>query len=133
MKNEDMIAEIAARAKHIQETNGRYTAFEIFQSKWYARVLFELCQKNPSRFGELKKAIPEISNVVLTSALRGLEERKLITREQFNEIPPHVEYTLTESGLAILPVFYEAIKWEKSIFRKVKYIIDSVLDRFAFL
>ena len=65
MKNEDMIAEIAARAKHIQETNGRYTAFEIFQSKWYARVLFELCQKNPSRFGELKKAIPEISNVVL--------------------------------------------------------------------
>ena len=41
MKNEDMIAEIAARAKHIQETNGRYTAFEIFQSKWYARVLFD--------------------------------------------------------------------------------------------
>ena len=116
MKNEDMIAAIAARAKHIQETNGRYTAFEIFQSKWYARVLFELCQKNPSRFGELKKAIPEISNVVLTSALRGLEERKLITREQFNEIPPHVEYTLTESGLAILPVFYEAIKWEKKYF-----------------
>lgn len=116
MKNEDMIAEIAARAKHIQETNGRYTAFEIFQSKWYARVLFELCQKNPSRFGELKKAIPEISNVVLTSALRGLEERKLITREQFNEIPPHVEYTLTESGLAILPVFYEAIKMEKKYF-----------------
>ena len=60
MKNEDMIAEIIAHTKHIQETDGQYAAFEIFQSRWYARVLFELCQKNPGRFGELKKAIPEI-------------------------------------------------------------------------
>lgn len=116
MHNEDMIAQIIAHTKHIQETNGQYAAFEILQSKWYARVLFELCQKSPSRFGELKKAIPGISNVMLTSTLRGLEEKKLIVREQFNEIPPHVEYALTESGMAMLPIFYEAIKWEKKYF-----------------
>lgn len=113
MEHTNMIAEIVAHTKHIQETDGQYAAFEIFQSKWYARVLFELCQKNPSRFGELKRAIPEISNVVLTSALRGLEEKKLIVREQFNEIPPHVEYALTESGMAMLPIFYEIIRWEE--------------------
>lgn len=116
MNYDDMIAEIVAHTKHIQETNGQYAAFEIFQSKWYARVLFELCQKNPSRFGELKRAIPEISNVVLTSTLRGLEEKRLIIREQFNEIPPHVEYALTESGKAMLPIFYEVIQWEKQYF-----------------
>lgn len=118
MNYDDMISEIVAHTKHIQETNERYAAFEIFQSKWYARVLFELCQKNPSRFGELKRSIPEISNVVLTSTLRGLEEKKLIVREQFNEIPPHVEYALTESGFAMLPIFYEIIRWEE------KYITE---------
>ncbi|MCM1039452.1 MAG: winged helix-turn-helix transcriptional regulator [Ruminococcus sp.] len=67
-------------------------------------MLFELCKESPCRFGQLKKAIPEISNVVLTSALRNLEEKNLINRVQFNEIPPHVEYSLTEHGEAMLPI-----------------------------
>lgn len=112
-----MINEIIEHTQKIQQANGRYEAFEVLQTKWYARVLFELCQKSPSRFGELKKAIPGISNVVLTSALRGLEERKLVERVQFNEIPPRVEYSLTESGSAMLPIFYEMISWEKGVYK----------------
>lgn len=113
MERKEMIDEILRHTEHIQKINGRYESFEILQTKWYARILFELCQKSPSRFGEIKKAIPEISNVVLTSALKSLEERNLIVREQFNEIPPHVEYTLTRRGEAMLPIFYEMIRWEE--------------------
>ena len=48
---------------------------------------------------------------MLTNTLRDLEELGIIHREQFNEIPPHVEYSLTEKGKALLPVFFEVSKW----------------------
>lgn len=49
---------------------------------------------------------PRITNTMLTNTLRDLEELGIIHREQFNEIPPHVEYSLTEKGKALLPVFF---------------------------
>lgn len=54
---------------------------------------------------------PRITNTMLTNTLRDLEELGIIHREQFNEIPPHVEYSLTEKGKALLPVFFEILKW----------------------
>ncbi|WP_370778434.1 winged helix-turn-helix transcriptional regulator [Roseburia sp.] len=48
---------------------------------------------------------------MLTNTLRDLEELGIIHREQFNEIPPHVEYSLTEKGKSLLPVFFEISKW----------------------
>ena len=48
---------------------------------------------------------------MLTNTLRDLKELGIIHREQFNEIPPHVEYSLTEKGKALLPVFFEILKW----------------------
>ena len=57
-----------------------YKTMEIFQGKWNAWVLFELGRNETLRFGELKKAIPGISNTVLTTTLRDLEERGLISR-----------------------------------------------------
>ena len=48
---------------------------------------------------------------MLTSTLRDLEELGIIHRQQFNEIPPHVEYSLTDKGKALLPVFVEIFKW----------------------
>lgn len=54
---------------------------------------------------------PRITNTMLTNTLRDLEELWIIHREQFNEIPPHVEYSLTEKGKALLPVFFEISKW----------------------
>ena len=48
---------------------------------------------------------------MLTNTLRDLESLGIIHREQFNEIPPHVEYSLTEKGKALLPVFFEISKW----------------------
>lgn len=59
----------------------------------------------------MKKAYPRITNTMLTNTLRDLEELGIVHREQFNEIPPHVEYSLTEKGKALLPVFFELAKW----------------------
>ena len=59
----------------------------------------------------MKKAIPKITNTMLTATLRDLEELGIVTREQFNEIPPHVEYSLTDKGRALIPIFVEMAKW----------------------
>ena len=48
---------------------------------------------------------------MLTATLRDLEHLGIVHREQFNEVPPHVEYALTEKGKALLPVFFELAKW----------------------
>ena len=66
---------------------------ELLSGKWRTHVLYELCKKESCRFGELKKALPRITNTMLTSTLRDLEELGSVHREQFNEISPHVEYS----------------------------------------
>lgn len=84
---------------------------ELLNGKWRTHIIYELCKKPSCRFGELKKAVPRITNTMLSSTLRDLESLGIIHREQFNEIPPHVEYSLTEKGKALLPVFTELAKW----------------------
>lgn len=84
---------------------------ELLSGKWRTHVIYELCKKSSCRFGELRKAIPRITNTMLTATLRDLEGLGIVHREQFNEIPPHVEYSLTEKGRGLLPVFTELAKW----------------------
>nr|UWI52014.1 winged helix-turn-helix transcriptional regulator [Clostridioides difficile] len=85
----------------------------MLQGKWAKFILFELCVHDVLRFGELKKELPQITNTMLTSTLRELESYQLINRVQFNEIPPHVEYSLTDKGRDLIPIFYEMFKWGK--------------------
>lgn len=84
---------------------------ELLSGKWRTHIIYELCKKTSCRFGELKKAVPKITNTMLTNTLRDLESLGIVHREQFNKIPPHVEYSLTEKGKALLPVFTELAKW----------------------
>ncbi|WP_196594577.1 winged helix-turn-helix transcriptional regulator [Pectinatus sottacetonis] len=88
-------------------------SLEILQGKWTSRIIFYLLKNNHMRFGKLKKSIPTITNTMLTSTLRELEQKGIVSRIQYNEIPPHVEYSLTETGNALLPVFFELGKWGK--------------------
>lgn len=84
---------------------------DLLSGKWRTHIIYELCKKPSCRFGELQKAVPRITNTMLTATLRDLERLGIVHREQFNEIPPHVEYSLTEKGRALLPVFFELEKW----------------------
>lgn len=88
-----------------------YKTMQIFQGKWNVWVLFELSRNSALRFGELKKSIPGISNTMLTATLKGLEEQGLAARVQFNEIPPHVEYSATDKARELSGIFDEMSKW----------------------
>lgn len=114
MTEQEMCNEIALQTAKIQQidTEREFEIIKIFQMKWHGRVLFELLEKSPRRFGELQREVPGISNAVLASVLRVLVDKGLVAREQFNEIPPHVEYSLTERGKGLLPIYYEMICWE---------------------
>ena len=83
----------------------------LFQGKWAIRVLFELSKTDTVRFGALKQRVEGITNTMLTSTLRQLEENGLVRREQFTEVPPHVEYALTEAGRDLYPIFIEIGRW----------------------
>ena len=114
MTEQEMRAEIAAQTARIQRADParEFQIIGIFQMKWQGRVLFELLEKSPRRFGDLKREVPGISNAVLSNVLRSLEEAGLVTREQFNEMPPRVEYALTERAAGMLPIYYEMLRWE---------------------
>lgn len=92
-------------------------AMFIFEGKWNVQILFTLFTFHSLRFGELQKKVPGISKTMLAATLRKLEEYGLVHREQFNEIPPHVEYSLTEGGNALRSVFAEIASWS-SVYMK---------------
>ncbi|MFR1783415.1 MAG: winged helix-turn-helix transcriptional regulator [Sarcina ventriculi] len=71
----------------------------------------ELSKIDNARFSELKRTIIGITNTMLTSTLKDLEEKELINRIQFNEVPPYVEYSLTDRGKALFLVFEAMAVW----------------------
>ncbi|SFA70584.1 winged helix-turn-helix transcriptional regulator [Selenomonas ruminantium] len=84
---------------------------EMLQGKWKLQIIYALCIKDPLRFGEIGNALSGVTHTALTNALKELERDGLIHREQFNEIPPRVEYSLTEKGSDLLPVFHAMVNW----------------------
>lgn len=79
--------------------------------KWSMLVLFTLENNDSQRFKELQRNIPDISQKMLTATLKMLEGDGLIHREVFPEIPPHVEYSLTEKGKSLLPLIDNLLSW----------------------
>lgn len=86
-------------------------ALKVIEGKWKLPILWVLSQNGTLRYNELKKGIPGITNMMLTSSLKELEQSGLVNRVQYNEIPPRVDYSLAESGKKLLPVLDELAKW----------------------
>ena len=84
---------------------------EIIGGRWKLRILLQLLKKEVSRFNELKREISGITNTMLSNSLHELEESRLIQRIQYNEMPVRVEYSLTDYGKSLLPLFYEIAAW----------------------
>jgi len=78
--------------------------------KWKSIVLWYLTEGH-QRFGELKKQVPGITEKMLSLQLKQLERDGMITRKVFAEVPPRVEYSLTEDGKSLLPLLQEMSKW----------------------
>ena len=80
--------------------------------KWALAVLYTLNGNGePMRFKEIEKANPDISQKMLTSTLRGLEADGLVSRKVYPEMPPRVEYALTERGQSFMPVMRQLLDW----------------------
>lgn len=78
--------------------------------KWKVLILRDLLP-GTKRFGELKKSIGTVSQKVLTAQLRDMEEKGLVSRKVYAEVPPRVEYTLTDTGYSLKPVLDAMALW----------------------
>ena len=86
------------------------TTLMLIGDKWKVLILRDLMD-GTKRFGELKKSIGTVSQKVLTAQLRDMEEKGLLTRKVYAEVPPRVEYTLTETGYILRPVLDVMWAW----------------------
>ena len=82
----------------------------LISNKWKILIIRDLLE-GTKRFGELKKSVTNISQKVLTSNLREMEENNLLTRKIYPEVPPKVEYSLTEIGKSLSPLLDAMDEW----------------------
>lgn len=82
--------------------------------KWSLLVIYVMRQRDSIRFNALHRAIPDISQKVLTSTLRSLEADGFITRQVYAEVPPRVEYSLTDRARSFIPLVESMIAWAQN-------------------
>ncbi|HIX26473.1 MAG TPA: helix-turn-helix transcriptional regulator [Candidatus Barnesiella excrementigallinarum] len=80
-------------------------------SKWSILVLETLYENGTMRFNDIQRSLGDISQRMLTVTLRTLEEDGMLTRKIYAEVPPRVEYTLTDRGISFIPVLGEVVRW----------------------
>ena len=86
------------------------TTVQLIGSKWKLLILRNLLQR-PWRFNEIKKSLPGISQKVLTDSLRSMESDHIITRTVYPEVPPRVEYALSDVGETMRPIINAMATW----------------------
>ena len=97
--------------------------------KWSLLVLYTLEQSGCMRFTALQKAIPDISQKMLTSTLRTLEEDGFVVRKVYPQVPPKVEYTLTQRANTLLPYIHNLINWAKDNMTQILSDRERVLNK----
>ncbi|MBM6839418.1 helix-turn-helix transcriptional regulator [Clostridium saudiense] len=85
--------------------------------RWKVLIIRDLLD-GTKRFGELKKSLGTVTQKVLTSNLRAMENSGLLTRKVYAEVPPRVEYTLTETGYSLKPILDSMVEWGEN-YRKI--------------
>jgi len=88
-------------------------AVRMIFGRWKLDILWVLAA-GPMRFGELRRALPGITQHMLTTQLRALEADGLVIRTAYAEIPPRVEYTLTDGAIALKPIFLAMVEWARN-------------------
>lgn len=84
---------------------------EIFGGKWKSRIICVLAGKGTLRYSVLRKEMSNITNAVLASTLKELIANDIVLRKSFDEIPPRVEYCLTEKGNSVVPILQSICRW----------------------
>jgi len=95
-------------------------AFKRIGGKYKGRILWYLHEQTVLRYGELGRTLPDITTKMLTQTLRELEADNLISRKVYHEVPPKVEYTLTEIGKELIPFISYLKEWGDKQIEKEK-------------
>lgn len=104
----------------MQKNNEKFSMVEIcpirniisrFGNKWSLLIILILSENEKLRFNQLGKLIPDISTKVLSSTLKTLEADNLVKRTVYPEVPPRVEYNLTETGISLVPIINQLTQW----------------------
>lgn len=95
-------------------------ALEAIGGKWKGIILYHLLSET-MRFNEIRHLIPEVTQRILTRQLRELEDNHLISRKVYPEVPPRVEYSITEYGKTLAPVIYALQAWSLQHLKKTHF------------
>lgn len=104
MKNNSINSEI-------EQMCGVDYAFKRIGGKYKGRILWHLHSKLVLRYGELSRTLPDITSKMLTQTLRELEDDSLIVRKVYHQVPPKVEYSLSETGDELIPFIEHLHNW----------------------
>ncbi len=86
-------------------------ALDVFGGKWKSRILCALALNTTMRYSELRRELCNITDTMLANSLSQLQDDRMVFRTQYNEIPPRVEYSLTEKGLSVIPLLFAINNW----------------------
>jgi DNA-binding HxlR family transcriptional regulator len=88
---------------------------EIIGCKWKLPIICMLSSGEPTRYNTIKRRLTGISNMMLSQSLKEMESDSLVHRKQYNEVPPKVEYTLTNKGASLVPLLVQLVEWSKAV------------------
>lgn len=105
---------------HDSEVNVKPFAYalHLIDGKWKMHILFWLWKKDIMRYGELKRALGCVTHKMLSSQLKELESDGLIIRNEYPQVPPKVEYSLSDLGKSLMPVLQAVCKWGEDHYQK---------------
>ena len=89
----------------------------IFGGKWKPRIICILNHKSTMRYGDIRKELVNLTDTVLSGALKELVDDGMVTRVQYDEIPPKVEYSLSEKGRSVVPILQSICEWSSIVHR----------------
>lgn len=91
---------------------------EIFGGKWKSRIICVLAAKKNLRYSQLRKEMANITDAVLATTLKELLQSGMIERKSYDEIPPRVEYSLSEKGKSVVPILQDICKWSGLFYKE---------------
>lgn len=91
---------------------------EIFGGRWNSRIICVLAELGTLRYSELRKEMGNITDAVLASTLKELLGNDIIERISYDEVPPHVEYLLTQKGKSVVPILQSICKWSGVFYKE---------------
>lgn len=102
---------------------------EVFGGKWNSRVICVLNEKKVLRYSEIRREMKNITDAVLASTLKNLIRNDLIVRKSYDEIPPRVEYSLSEKGKSVVPILQSICKWSGLFYKEDSKNIMSQCEK----